>query len=165
MDPERLALRMVPAREEPDVPTPSDIDAAVERILSSARRIAVVGLSASPSRTSHGVTSVMRSRGYEIVPVNPTIESWEGIPAVASLADIDGPVDLVNVFRREEHLAGVAAEAAAIGAPAVWNQLRLRSAEAAALAADAGMDYVEDRCIKVEAMRRDARPPADEPLA
>lgn len=138
--------------------TRADVDAVVERILdradAGARRVAVVGLSDRPWRTSHGATAALQSRGWEIVPVNPTITASLGVPAVASLADIDGEVDLVDVFRRVEHLPGVAAEAAAIGVPAVWNQLGLRSPEAAEIAAEVGMDYVEDRCLRVEVARR-----------
>lgn len=138
--------------------TTTEIDAAVARILDradgGARRVAVVGLSDRPWRTSHGVAAALQTRGWEIVPVNPTIDASLGVPAAASLADVEGAVDLVEVFRRPEHLPGVAAEAAAIGAPALWNQLGLRSAEAAAIARDHGMDYVEDRCLKVEVARR-----------
>lgn len=125
----------------------------VRSILGYARRIAVVGLSDSPSRTSNRVAAALQAQGYEIVPVNPTITSALGETAYASLADVPGKVDLVDVFRREEHLEGVARDAAAIGAPALWNQLGLRSEAAAKIAADAGMDYVEDRCLKVEVAR------------
>ncbi len=128
----------------------------IDTILDRTRRIAIVGLSDRPDRESHGVAAVLQARGYEIIPVNPTIESALGVPAVASLADIEGPVDLVDVFRRAEHLPGVAREAAAIGAPALWNQLGLSSDEARAIAQDAGMDYVEDRCLKVEVLARGA---------
>lgn len=133
-------------------------DDTIDAILRRTRRIAVVGLSDSPGRTSHGVARAMQQTGYEIVPVNPTIDEALGERAYPSLADVPGEVDLVNVFRREEHLAEVAREAAAIGAPAVWNQLGLRSAEARAIAEEAGMAYVEDACIKVEVAVRSARP-------
>lgn len=132
------------------------VDEVIDDILATARRIAVVGLADDPDRASHKVASYLQSRGWEIIPVNPEVDEVLGVPAVDSLADIDGPVDLVDVFRRSEHLPAVAREAAAIGAPALWNQLGLRSAEAAAIAADADMAYVEDHCIKVEASRRDA---------
>ena len=132
----------------------------IDDVLASARRIAVVGLADDPERASHKVASFLQGRGWEIIPVNPGVDEVLGVPAVASLADIDGPVDLVDVFRRPEHLPAVAREAAAIGAPVLWNQLGLRSEEAAAIAADAGMDYVEDRCLKVEVQRRDAEAPA-----
>jgi predicted CoA-binding protein len=82
------------------------------------------------------------------------------VPAVASLDALDGPVDLVDVFRRPEHLTGVAEQAVAIGAGGLWLQQGLRSTAARQLAADAGLAYVEDRCLAVEVDRRGARPPA-----
>lgn len=126
----------------------------VRRILGYTRRIAVVGLSDSPRRTSYGVASVLRSRGYEIVPVNPTIDEVFGERAYGSLADVPGEIDLVDVFRREEHLADVAQQAADRGGVrGLWNQLGLRSPEARRIAEDAGLDYVEDQCLKVEVAR------------
>jgi uncharacterized protein len=95
--------------------------------------------------------------GYDLVPVNPNVRSVLGRPAVASLAEIDGPVDLVDVFRRAEHLPGVAAEAVATGASALWLQSGLRSPEARATAEAAGLDYVEDACLAVEAERAGVR--------
>lgn len=130
----------------------------IDAVLARTRRIAVVGLSGSPWRASHDVAADLQRRGYEIVPVNPNVDEVLGEKAWPSLADVPGRVDLVDVFRREEHLPGVAREAAAIGAPAVWNQLGLRSAEARRIAEDAGMDYVEDACLKVEVARRGAHP-------
>ena len=133
-------------------------DDPIDTILRRTRRIAVVGLSDSPRRTSHGVARALQQSGYEIVPVNPTIDEALGERAWPSLAEVPGEVDLVNVFRRQEHLAEVAREAADIGAPALWNQLGLRSAEARAIAEEAGMAYVEDACLKVEVAVRGARP-------
>lgn len=129
----------------------------IDRILERTHRIAVVGLSDRPSRTSYRVVEELLDAGFEIVPVNPNIEEVFGIKAVPSLDRVPGQVDLVNVFRREEHLPDVAREAAAIGAPALWNQLGLVSDEARQIAEDAGMDYVEDACIKVEVARRGIR--------
>jgi predicted CoA-binding protein len=119
-------------------------------LLAATRRIAVVGASDDPNRPSHGVIARVLQAGFEVVPVNPNATTVLGIPAVASLADIDGPVDLVDVFRRVEHTPGVVSEAAAIGVPAVWLQSGLRSADARRLAEEAGMTYVEDRCLAVE---------------
>ena len=87
--------------------------------------------------------------GYRVIPVNPTCEQVLGIECVPSLAAIHEPVDLVDVFRREEHAAGLAREAAAVGARAFWLQLGLRSPEARRVALESGMDYVEDRCTAV----------------
>lgn len=129
--------------------------AAIDRILGYTRRIAVVGLSDSPTRTSYQVAADLQARGYEIVPVNPKIDGALGQPAHASLAEVEGPIDLVDVFRREEYLADVAREVVERGGiRGLWNQLGLRSAEARRLADEAGLDYVEDHCLKVEVARR-----------
>ena len=133
----------------------------IDTVLSRTRRIAVVGLSSDPWRASHDVARDLQARGYEIVPVNPNEDEVLGETAWPTLADVPGQVDLVDVFRSEEHLPGVAREAAAIGAPALWNQLGLVSPEARAIAEEAGMDYVENACLKVEVARRGARPADD----
>ena len=133
-------------------------DDAIHAILERTRRIAVVGISDNPMRESHGVAASLQRAGYEIVPVNPNLDEVLGERAYASLADIPGEVDLVNVFRREEHLPGVAREAAEIGAPAIWMQQGLVSPEARAIAEVAEMAYVENRCLKVEVAIREARP-------
>ncbi|GGI08877.1 CoA-binding protein [Egicoccus halophilus] len=125
-------------------------DAGIDELLRRTRRIAVVGASDDPSRPSHGVMRRLLQAGYELVPVNPRVGEVLGTPAVASLAELDAPVDLVDVFRRVEHTPQVAREAAAIGAPALWLQTGLRSSEARTVAEQAGMDYVEDRCLAVE---------------
>lgn len=126
-------------------------DDVVRTILGYARRIAVVGLSDRPTRTSYDVAAVLQRRGYEIVPVNPTVSEVLGETAYPTLADVPGEIDVVDVFRREEHLAGVAREAVERGGVrAIWNQLGLHSPEARRLAADAGIDYVEDRCLKID---------------
>jgi hypothetical protein len=87
--------------------------------------------------------------GYRCIPVNPNAEEVLGERSYPSLADLPEPVDLVDVFRRVEYCADVAREAAAIGAPALWLQLGLRSAEARDVAEEAGMEYVEDACTAV----------------
>jgi uncharacterized protein len=117
---------------------------SAEQILREARTIAVVGASDRPSRPSYGVMRYLERAGYRILPVNPTCPDF-----APSLADLEEPVDLVDVFRRPEFCADVAREAAAIGAPALWLQLGIRSAEARRIAEEAGMDYVEDACTAV----------------
>lgn len=115
-----------------------------EQILRDARTIAVVGASPDPARPSHGVAAYLERAGYRILRVNPfCADYWP------SLASLEEPVDLVDVFRRPEHCAGIAREAAAIGAPALWLQLGIRSAEARIVAEASGMDYVEDACTAV----------------
>jgi uncharacterized protein len=87
--------------------------------------------------------------GYRVLPVRPLVKEVLGIPCVASLAEIDVPIDLVDVFRRVEFCPAIAVEAAAVGAKALWLQLGLVSPEARAMAEDAGMDYVEDECTAI----------------
>ena len=130
----------------------------VDRILRYARRIAVVGLSPRPWRESHSVSARMQRWGFEIVPVNPFVDEVLGVKAYPSLADVPGVIDLVNVFRRDEHLVGVAGEAVEVGARGLWLQLGLESPGARAIALAAGLDYVEDRCIQVEVAERRQRP-------
>lgn len=130
----------------------------IDAILARTRRIAVVGLSPNPWRASHDVARALQQDGYEIVPVNPNVDEVLGVRSWPRLADVPGTVDLVDVFRREEHLVAIAREAAAIDAPALWNQLGLVSPEARDLAEAAGMLYVENACLKVEVARRGARP-------
>jgi uncharacterized protein len=120
-----------------------------EEILRTAKTIAVVGASPDPSRTSHGVMRYLQRVGYRCIPVNPNADDVLGERCYPSLADLPEPVDLVDVFRRAEYCADVAREAAAIGAPALWLQLGLRSVEARDVAEEAGMEYVEDACTAV----------------
>lgn len=127
-------------------PTRSEI----AQILKTKKRIAVVGLSDNPSRTSHSVTEAMMKAGYEIVPVNPNVESVFGIKAVPSLKDVDGHVDIVNVFRRSEFLPEIAKEAVEIGADVFWAQLGVLNEEAYEYLKEHGMTVIMDRCIKVE---------------
>ncbi len=89
----------------------------IKEILDRSKRIAVVGLSDRPDRTSYMVSKAMQDEGYEIIPVNPTIDEALGVKAVASLKDVEGPIDIVNVFRRSERLPGVAEEFLQTDAP------------------------------------------------
>jgi predicted CoA-binding protein len=121
-----------------------------EQILRDARTIALVGASPSPARPSHGVMRYLMRQGYRVIPVRPLdCEELLGVPCVASLAEIDEPIDLVDVFRNEEAAPGHAREAVAAGAKAFWLQLDLRSPEARAICDEAGLDYVEDECTAI----------------
>ena len=126
---------------------------AILHSLRDCRTIAVVGLSADPWRPSHDVARAMQRRGWRIVPVNPRLTEVLGDPCYPRLEDIPFPVDMVNVFRREEDIPDIARSAVAIGAKTLWQQLGLRSAEADRIATEAGLDSVWDRCLKVEAAR------------
>ena len=119
-------------------------------ILRDARTIAVVGASPRPGRPSHGVMRYLLEHGYRVIPVRPRdCDEVLGVPCVASLAEIAGPVDLVDVFRRPEFCADVAREAVAAGASALWLQLGIVSPEARQIALEAGLDYVEDACTAI----------------
>lgn len=129
-------------------------DVLIDKVLGYARRIAVVGLSDQPYRASFDVASYLLRRGYEIIPVNPTIDEVLGLPSYPSLGEVPGEIDLVDVFRRREHLEDVARQAAVVGAGGLWLQLGLTSTEARSIAEEAGLDYVEDACLKVEVAMR-----------
>jgi len=120
------------------------------KILDKAKRIAVVGLSDNPERTSYMVSKAMLDAGYDIIPVNPTIDEWLGIKAVKSLKEIEGHVDIVNVFRRSEHLPDIAQEFVEIDADVFWAQLGVVNEEAYQFLKEKGYTVVMDRCIKVE---------------
>lgn len=120
------------------------------RILKKAKRIAVVGLSGNPERTSYMVSKAMQDAGYEIIPVNPTVDEVLGVKAVKSLKEIEGHVDIVNVFRRSEHLMDVAKEFVEIDADVFWAQQGLVNEEAYHFLKEKGYTVVMDRCIKVE---------------
>jgi predicted CoA-binding protein len=120
-----------------------------EEILREATTIALVGASPDPGRPSHDVMAYLLRAGYRVVPVNPHAAEVLGLRCVGSLAELEEPVDLVDVFRRPEHCGEVARQAAAAGAGALWLQLGVVSAEARRVAEEAGMDYVEDACTAV----------------
>lgn len=122
----------------------------IREILKKAKRIAVVGLSDNPERTSYMVSKAMQDAGYEIIPVNPQADTILGVKAVSSLKEIEGHVDIVNVFRRSEFLPEVAKEFAEIDADVFWAQLGLENEEAYQYLKEKGYTVVMDRCIKVE---------------
>lgn len=122
----------------------------IGQILKKAKRIAVVGLSDNPQRTSYMVSEAMQSAGYEIIPVNPTVDEVLGVKAVKTLKEIEGHVDIVNVFRRSEYLMEVAKEFAEIDADVFWAQLGLENEEAYNFLKEKGYTVIMDRCIKVE---------------
>ncbi|KMY53864.1 CoA-binding protein [Bacillus sp. FJAT-27231] len=120
------------------------------QLLKKAKTIAVVGLSDNPERTSYMVSEAMQKAGYKIIPVNPTVDEVLGEKAVASLKDIDGPVDIVNVFRRSEFLPEIAKEFAEIDCDIFWAQLGVANEEAYEFLKEKGKTVIMDRCIKVE---------------
>ncbi|TKD71309.1 CoA-binding protein [Pseudalkalibacillus hwajinpoensis] len=122
----------------------------IGKILKENKRIAVVGLSNNPNRTSYMVSQAMMDAGYDIIPVNPTIDEALGIKAVASLKDIEGHVDIVNVFRRSEYLPDIMKDTVDIDADVFWSQLGVMNEEAYEYGKKHNMEMVMDRCIKVE---------------
>ena len=125
------------------------------RILREARTIAVVGASANPARASNFVLTYLASSSadYEIWPVTPRGGEILGMQTYASLADLPGTPDIVDVFRRESELPGVAREAVEAGAGTFWMQLGLHSDEAVRIAHGAGLQVVTNRCVKIEHAR------------
>ncbi|CAN7387886.1 CoA-binding protein [Rossellomorea sp. LjRoot5] len=122
----------------------------IGNILKQSKRIAVIGLSDNPERTSYMVSKAMQDQGYEIIPVNPAIESALGVKAVSSLQEIEGPIDIVNVFRRSEFLPQIAEEFDQIDSNVFWAQLGVMNEEAYRFLKERGYTVIMDRCIKVE---------------
>ena len=133
------------------MPVTNDDD--LREIIQQSHRIAVVGLSSNPLRPSNGVALFLKANGFDIVPVNPNETVVHGADAVADLGQIDGHVDIVNVFRRPEHGVDIARAAVEIGARALWLQQGVRNDEAMAIAEAGGLKAVQDRCLRVEVQR------------
>lgn len=130
-------------------------DAEIKSVLERVKTIALVGASEKASRPSYGVMAYLLAQGYDVIPVSPTLAGQElhGQRVYASLADIPGKVDMVNVFRQSEAAYEVAKEAIAIGAKVLWLQIGVINEQAAVLAKDAGLEVVMDRCPKIEIPR------------
>jgi predicted CoA-binding protein len=122
----------------------------IGELLKRAKTIAVVGLSDSPLRPSHGVAAYMQQHGFRIIPVNPAIKGALGEKAVASLSDIKEKIDIVDIFRRSEFVPEIVDEAIRLKVPAVWMQEGVVHEEAAENARKAGIFVVMDRCILKE---------------
>jgi predicted CoA-binding protein len=131
-------------------------DEEIRQLLLNSKVIAVVGLSANPDRASNQVAWYLHHQGYRLFGVNPACPEQElfgGVPMLASLDEVPEPIDIVDVFRRPEYTPDVARAAVAAGADALWLQLGIRNDEARAIAEEAGLTYVEDRCLKVDHAR------------
>ena len=141
--------------------TPEGSEFAAERgadpiaeILRKCKTIAVVGLSSNPMRPSHGVAEYLQRAGYRIIPVNPNETEVLGEKSYVRLEDVPEKIDVVDIFRRPEHVPGVVESAIRVGAKVVWMQLGIENEEAAERARAAGLAVVQDACILVEHKRR-----------
>jgi predicted CoA-binding protein len=127
--------------------------AKLRRILRNSRTLAVVGLSANWYRPSYFAAKYMQEHGYRIIPVNPMYEEVLGEKCYKSVRDIPEKVDLVDCFRKSEEIPSLANDAVAIGAKVLWMQLGVQSPEARRIAEAAGLEVVENRCVKIEHAR------------
>jgi predicted CoA-binding protein len=125
----------------------------IQRVLHSTRTIAIVGLSSNELRASYFVGYYLKRHGYRVIPVNPRESEILGETAYPSLRDVPVPVDLVNVFRAPDALPGIAREAVAIQAGALWCQFGVINEEGAQIAEHGGLTVIVDRCLKVEHAR------------
>lgn len=127
----------------------------LQGILTSVKTIAMVGASPDKTKFSYGVLRVLHETGYDMIPITPRpgLEEIRGLKVYPSLAAIDRPVDMVEVFRKPEDLYGIAEEAIAIGAKVLWGQIGVINHDAARLAEEAGLKVVMNRCPKIELFR------------
>jgi uncharacterized protein len=138
----------------------TDTDALARRILTSYDTITVVGSSAAPGKAAHSVPARMQRHGWRIIPVSPHADQILGEQVYRTLGDVPEQVGLIDVFRPAAQAPDIARQAVAAGATALWLQLGIASAEARAIAKDAGLLYVEDRCMAIERRRLGLRAPA-----
>jgi uncharacterized protein len=139
-------------------PKSRQIEATVERILRTALRVAVVGASRDPSSDAGRIPLELQERGFVIIPITPATGELFGVPAYPSLEALpaderDAGIDVVDVFRPADGAPGIAHQAVAIGAKALWLQLGIVSDEAKRIARDGGLDFVQNRCMGRESRR------------
>jgi predicted CoA-binding protein len=125
----------------------------IQRVLNTAKTVAVVGLSPNELRASYFVGYYLKRHGYQVIPVNPRETEILGTKSYKSLSEVPVKVDIVNVFRAPDALPGIAREAVAIGAGCLWCQFGVINAEGAHIAEASGMAVIMDRCMKVEHAR------------
>jgi len=128
-------------------------DDTIRAVLATPQIVAVVGCSPNPERDSHRIAKLLQARGHRVIPVNPGHRSILGEACYASLRDIPEQVDMVDIFRRSEQVAPIVDEAIEVGARIVWMQLGVIDERAAAVAQDAGLTVVMDRCPAIEYRR------------
>jgi uncharacterized protein len=127
--------------------------AAIQRVLFTAKTIAIVGLSGNSLRPSNFVGVYLQRHGYNVIPVNPRETEILGVRSVPTLRDLQGAVDVVDVFRAPAALPEIARDAVAIGARCLWCQFTVINEEGARIAENGGLSVIMDRCIKVEHAR------------
>lgn len=132
------------------MPNISDDAGAIRHHLTTAKTIAVVGHSQKPETDSYKIARFLREQGYKVYAVNPTVDEIDGEKSYRTLADIPERVDIVDVFRGARHLPRIMQESVEIGAKVVWGQFSVTHEDAAKIGDMADVDYVMDRCIKVE---------------
>lgn len=134
---------------------PLTTDAEIRTLLTTARTIAMVGASDRPDRASHGVMGFLQDHGYRVLPVNPAITGQHilGEYVWDQLDQLGMPIDIVDIFRRSDAVGPIVDDAIRVGAKAIWMQLGVVNAEAAAKAEAAGLQVVMDRCPKIEIRR------------
>jgi len=128
-------------------------DQSIRAVLSAPQTIAVVGCSPNPERDSHRIAKLLQGKGHRVIPVNPGQQEILGETCYGSLKEVPEKVDMVDIFRRSEHVAPIVDEAIAIGARIVWMQLGVIDERAAAKAQQAGLLVVMDRCPAIEYRR------------
>ncbi len=132
---------------------PGQTTAKVLSVLRRYRKVAVVGLSANPNRPSYFAATYLKDYGYEITPVTPAYEEVLGLKCYPSLAEVPGPLEVVDIFRKPEQVPGIVDEAIRLGAKVIWMQLGVIHNEAREKALAAGLEVVMDRCMKIEHAR------------
>ena len=142
---------------------PLTADDDIADLLTNARTIALVGASDRPDRASYGVMRFLQEQGYRVIPVNPRItgEHVHGEYVWRELAQIGVPIDIIDIFRKSEEVGPIVDQAIAVGARAVWMQLGVEDAEAAAKAEAAGLKVVMNHCPKIEFARLGLTPVAE----
>ena len=138
-------------------------DEYLQTILKTVKTIAMVGASPDKTKFSYGVLRVLHETGYDMIPINPRpgVQEIRGLKVYPSLAEVDRPIDMVEVFRRPEDLPEIAKDAVSVGAKVLWGQIGVKNAEAARIAEAGGMKVVMDRCPKIELFRPFWKPRLD----
>lgn len=128
-------------------------DEKKSKVLKACKTVAVVGLSDNPQRASNRIGSYLQSQGYQVIPVNPKLDTVLGEKAYPDLASIPFPIDVVDIFRKQEEVDAVITEALKINPQAIWLQVGLSSSEGQVKAEDQGCAFIENCCMMVEHRR------------